>query len=138
MTITYAEQSIPVRPSSGRDIKARRDRIGLTIKELAGRAEVSRDTLSDWERGARNPQSETVEAVLAALDQLEEEMGITAPAPGQGPSPGLVRFEVTGVYGADALVVEGPVENIAELEAMIDRIMRGGARRRDDDENSQG
>lgn len=129
MTVAYAEQSRPVRPSTGRDVKARRDRIGMTIKELAARAEVSRDTLSDWERGARNPQSETVEAVLAALDQLEEEMGITAPPPGSSPSPGLVRFEVTGIYGADALVVEGPVENIAELEAMIDRIMRGSGRR---------
>jgi transcriptional regulator with XRE-family HTH domain len=132
MTMTYAEQSIPVRPSTGRDIKARRDRIGLTIKELAEQAGVSRDTLSDWERDARNPQSETVEAVRAALDRLEEEMGIKAP-PNHGPSPGMLRFEVTGGYGADALVVEGPVENLAELEAMIDRIMRGGASRRDRD-----
>jgi transcriptional regulator with XRE-family HTH domain len=132
MTLTYAEESIPVRPSTGRDIKARRDRIGLTIKELAELAGVSRDTLSDWERGARDPQAKTVDLVLDALDRLEDEMGIKAP-PAHGPSPGMLRFEVTGVYGADALVVEGPVENLAELEAMIDRIMRGGASRRADD-----
>ncbi len=131
MAITYAEQSTPVRASGGREVAARRDRIGMTIKELAEAARVSRDTLSDWERGKRNPQSETVDAVLATLDRLEEEMGITAPPPTHETKPGMVRFEVTGVYGADALVVEGPVESIAELEAAIDRIMRGSQRRND-------
>jgi transcriptional regulator with XRE-family HTH domain len=132
MSIAYAEQCSPVRTSSGRDVAARRDRIGMTIRELAESAGVSRDTLSDWEHGKRNPQSETVERVLAELDRLEEEMGITAP-PGHATAPGMVRFEVTGVYGADALVVEGPIESIAELEASIDRIMRGVQRRNDED-----
>jgi transcriptional regulator with XRE-family HTH domain len=131
MTITYAEQSSPVRTSSGRDVTARRERIGMKIYELAEQANVSPDTLSDWERGIRNPHSKTVEAVLDALDRLEEEMGITGPVSTEA-KPGMVRFEVTGVYGADALVVEGPIESIAELEAAIDRIMRGSQRRNDE------
>ena len=133
MTMTYAEQSSPVRTASGRDIAARRDRIGLTKTELAKEARVNRDTLSDWEAGKRNPHPDTVEAVLTALDRLEEEMGITAPPPSHTAAPGMLRFEVTGVYGAEALVVEGPIENLAELEAMIDRIMRGGRREKDED-----
>lgn len=132
MSVSHAEQSPPVRPPGGRDgraIKARRERIGFKIYELADAAGVNKDTLSDWERGKRSPHSDTVEAVMAALDRLEEEMGIDAPPPPAQAKPGMLRFEVTGVYGADALVVEGPIENLAELEAMIDRIMRGGARR---------
>lgn len=131
MTTMHAEQSVLVRPTTGREITARRERLGLLVKDLAAQAGVSRDTLSDWERGTRRPQHQTVDAVVAALDRLEEEMGIDAPAPGQESKPGMVRFEVTGVYGAEALVVEGPVDSIAELEAAVDRIMRGAQRRAD-------
>jgi transcriptional regulator with XRE-family HTH domain len=137
MTITYAEQSRPVRPPGardGREVKARRERIGMKIYELAEAAGVNKDTLSDWERGKRNPHPDTIEAVLTALDKLEEEMGIDTP-PATQAKPGMLRFEVTGVYGADALVVEGPIENLRELEAMIDRIMRGG--RRSDDTSDE-
>lgn len=135
MTITYAEQSTPVRTPGGRDIKVRRERLGLKGYELADHAGINKDTLSDWERGKRNPHPDTVKAVVAALARLEEEMGIDAPLPAQGTKPGMVRFEVTGVYGADALVVEGPIESIAELEKAIDRIMRGAQRRDEPDED---
>lgn len=134
VTAMAAAQSRPVRAvAGGSDVRARRERIGLKIYELADEAGVHKDTLADWERGRRNPNPDTVQAVLAALDRIEEEMGIDEPVPPPATkaAPGMVRFEVTGVYGADALVVEGPVESIAELEAAIDRIMRGSQRRND-------
>lgn len=125
MTAMYAEQSTVVRPTTGREIAARRERLGLRIKDLAEHADVSRDTLSDWERGVRRPQYQTVDAVVAALERLEEEMGIDAPPASPEAGTGrVVRFEVEGVYGAKALVVEGPIEDIAELEDAVDRIMR--------------
>jgi transcriptional regulator with XRE-family HTH domain len=120
-------------------VTARRQRIGLKIKELAEHAGVSPDTLSDWERGLRNPQTETVDAVLSTLDRMEEEMGFDAPPAvtaieGEG-RPKLVRFKVEGVYGVDALTVEGPPENLPELLEAVDRIMRGNAQRRDTEES---
>ena len=36
----------------------------------------------------------------------------------------VVRFVVEGVYGARALIVEVPPENVDDLERAIDRIMR--------------
>jgi len=122
VVVTYEEQSRAMR-TDGDQVRARRKRMGLRQSELAAQAEITRDTLSDWENGKRNPHPETVEKVLSALDRLEEEMGFHAPPAEE--RPGLVRYVVKGVYGAESLVVEGPVENITELEASVDRIMRG-------------
>jgi transcriptional regulator with XRE-family HTH domain len=117
----------------GSQIRARRVKLGISVKELALRAGVDRGTLASLEADDGRVRETTISAIERALDVLEQEMGIDAPAAEDERAHGLVRFEVTGVYGADALVVEGPVENIAELEAIIDRIMRGGASRRADD-----
>lgn len=120
-----AEQSRPMR-TDGADVTRRRERLKFEIYELADEAGVNRDTLSDWESGkTKRPQTETVNKVLSTLDRLEQEMGFNAP-PARHPEneEHLVRFTVKGVYGAEALVVEGPVDDIAELEAAVDRIMR--------------
>lgn len=109
--------------TEGAAVTARRERLGMEIAELADEAQVNRDTLSDWEAGHTRPQSKTERKVLGTLARLEEEMGIDAP-PAVQPGAGVIRYVVQGVYGAEALVVEGPVANIAELEASVDRIMR--------------
>jgi len=111
--------------NEGSQVRARRERLGMGIKDLAAEAGVSRDTLSDLETGAKDFRQATLYKVLRALDRIEEESGIDTPPQSEGPTnAGLVRFEVKGVYGAEALVVEGPIENIAELEEAVDRIMR--------------
>jgi len=112
--------------NEGSQVRARRERLGMGIKDLAAEAGVSRDTLSDLESGTKDFRQATLYKVLRALDRIEEESGIDTPPPSEGPTnaPGLVRFEVKGVYGAEALVVEGPIENINELEEAVDRIMR--------------
>jgi transcriptional regulator with XRE-family HTH domain len=50
--------------------------MGMKIYELADEAGINQDTLSDWERGKRTPQPKTAEMALAALDRLEDEMGM--------------------------------------------------------------
>lgn len=62
----------------------------------------------------------TFDRVEAALDLLEEETEPEVPAAG----PHLIRITVEGVSGAKALIVEGAPEDQAQLEAMVDRIMR--------------
>ena len=117
---------LPDMNTEGSQVRARRERLGMGIKDLATEAGVSRDTLSDLESGTKDFRQATLYKVQRALDRIESESGIDAPPPGEGGEarPGLVRFEVRGVYGADALVVEGPIDNIAELEEAVDRIMR--------------
>lgn len=122
MTCT-AEAYLAVVTDEGAQVRARRERLGMAIRDLATEAEVSRDTLSDMESGAKDFRQATLGKVLRALDRLEAEMGIGAPLPEQIAPGGVVRYVVQGVYGAEALVVEGPVANIAELEASVNRIM---------------
>lgn len=116
--------------SEGAQVKARRERLGMAIKDLAQESKVSRDTLSDLESGTKDFRQATLGKVLRALDRLEEESGVDVPPVVHH---GVVRYVVEGVYGAEALVVEGPVENIAELEASVDRIMRRLQGRADSD-----
>lgn len=115
---------LPDMSNEGSQVRARRERLGMGIRDLAREAGVSRDTLSDMESGTKDFRQTTLAKVMRALDRIEEEAGFDAPPPATEESGHVVRFEVKGVYGADALVVEGPIEDIAELEAAVDRIMR--------------
>lgn len=125
---------LPAMGNEGHQVKARRERLGMDIKALATEAGVSRDTLSDLESGTKDYRQTTLEKVLRALERIEQEAGIDAPAAAVE-DPHMVRFTVKGVYGAEALVVEGPVGDIAELEAAVDRIMRRIQGREDDRPN---
>lgn len=104
----------------GKRITQRHEKLGISASALAKRASIDRATLGRVESGANGVRRMTVTAVEMALDQLEQELGMDDPEP----EPKVVRFVVKGVYGAESLVVEGPVENIAELERSVDRIMR--------------
>ncbi len=114
--------------STGEDIHRRRLAIGISVAELARRAGIDRGRLSALEAGEK-VRDTTLAAVVRTLADLEHELGMNepsqvVPAKVAAERPNVIRFEVQGVYGAKALVVEGPVENIAELEAAVDRIMR--------------
>lgn len=129
-----------VSASRGEQVRARRIRLGMGVKPLAIRAGVDRGTLAALEAGDERVQEITFTKVQRALDELEEEMGIEGPpatiVPDKDPAtPGLIRFKVEGAYGFDAIVVEGPVENVDELVASVEKIMRNIQGRRA--ENSQ-
>ncbi|MFR9731880.1 helix-turn-helix domain-containing protein [Saccharopolyspora sp. MS10] len=49
-------------------LRRERDRVGLTLSELAKRAGVAKSTLSQLESGAGNPSVETLWALAVALD----------------------------------------------------------------------
>lgn len=112
----------------GARIRARRKSLGMSASRLADMAEVSREHLSAVENGHRVPSVEWERRVYLAMERYGHETGQDEPTPTPAEAPsaeqGFIRFKVEGVYGAKALVVEGPVENIAELEAAVDRIMR--------------
>lgn len=103
----------------GAQIRARRERMSWSARAFATRAGFNRGTLTDVETDAPTVRETSYAAAERTLDELEEELGYDKPG------DHVVRFVVRGVYGAEALVVEGPVEDIAALEASVDRIMRG-------------
>lgn len=133
MPVTRNPASVPpvTYASSGADVQRRRLAIGMSVAELAKRASVDRGRLSALERGEK-VRDTTLAAVVRALTDLEHELGMDVPsqvaqveaAPQEPAAPHMVRIEVDGVYGAKALVVEGPVEDLPALEAAVDRILR--------------
>jgi transcriptional regulator with XRE-family HTH domain len=56
-----------IRERFGSAVKSRREELGLTQEELAGRAGIHRTYLSDVERGTRNVSLLNVERLAAAL-----------------------------------------------------------------------
>jgi transcriptional regulator with XRE-family HTH domain len=108
----------------GRKVAEVRVALGLSKSELAKRAHVDRATLDRIESGSGGVRDTSLAAVERVLAELDEEMSPPPSVEGSIPPGRVVRFTVKGVYGAESLVVEGPVENIAELEQAVDRIMR--------------
>lgn len=62
----------------GRRVRERRNRLGMSQKELADEAGVNRDTVGAIEAGKGFRQRKLV-AIETVLERLEEEMGIHAP-----------------------------------------------------------
>lgn len=108
----------------GSEVKARREALGLSLRSLAALADVDRGRLALFEEGSASPRDYWIQRVEHALDRAEAEGVEPVVEDDEANRPGFVRFKVEGVYGAKALVVEGPVDNLPELEAAVDRIMR--------------
>jgi len=105
---------------SGRaeQIRARRVRLGISVKALAMRAGVDRGTLASLEAGDERIREATYGSVERALDQLEQEMGVE-PA---SPLADVVEFRVSGDFGVD-VVVKGPVRDMAAMEESVARLL---------------
>lgn len=53
--------------TTGQRIKAARERAGMTQAELAAKLGIPYQSVSQWERGTRNPKQETLKRIAAAL-----------------------------------------------------------------------
>jgi transcriptional regulator with XRE-family HTH domain len=133
--VQTTEESTSVTTDDGKDIAAWRERMHMTIDELAKEAKVDPDTLSKWEQGKRKPQPRTRKAVLAALDRLKEEEGYNAPP---AAAEDFVEFRIEGVMGVKAIVVKGPVKDVEQFENSIARIIRQVAQGETPADNGQG
>lgn len=102
------------------EIRSRRQRLGMTIKDLAERAHVDRGGLSALESGKQSPRVSTVGTILRTLDELEREFGIVEDD--EPDDSGLVVFEIAGNFGVKVLV-KGPVRDRAELEESVMRLI---------------
>lgn len=106
-----------VTTGAGDAIRQRRTALGVTVKALAERAGVDRGRLAAIEDGA-SARASTIGAIEKALAALEEEMAGPYDNGGR-----LVTFRLSGDFGVD-LVVEGPVENLSELENSVERLIQ--------------
>ena len=89
----------------------------MTVKALAERAGVDRGRLAAIEDGA-TARPATLGAIEKALAALEDEL--SGPYDNSGR---LVTFRLSGDFGVD-LVVEGPVDNLPELESSVERLIQ--------------
>jgi transcriptional regulator with XRE-family HTH domain len=119
------EQSGDVSDDGDR-VKARRERLGIDKIDLAKEAGVSRDTLAAIEAGEGFRRS-SLTKLEQALSRLEEEAGISSPPHVEEPHERFVEFTVNGLYGAESVVVRGPVEDREALLEMVERLMRGSS-----------
>lgn len=122
--------SLPVTSSAGNEtdrgsaIQRRIDALGISDREWHTQTGIDRKTLHRAIRNEPGTRASTYTAIEAELDKLEAKI-LGRPVVQQTPEkPNVMRIEVQNVYGATGLVFEAPVENIPELEAMVDRIMR--------------
>lgn len=131
MNAARAEQSVDMPlPADIARVRPRRQRIGMNITDLAKEAGVSRDTLSDLEAGTKRPHPETVDKVLAALDRIEQEVGLDDDSlPGVRPigDPADDLYEVAIEDGTRRVVVKGRPKDAQERQEIADtaaRLMR--------------
>ena len=130
------EEQSPLVMMSGPEVKRRRKRIGMSIEELAAEAQVSRDTLSDYEGEVRKPHPSTSRKVREALERIEHETGMDAPGTGGD----IIEFEVSGDFGV-RVVVRGPIRDAEELQrsaaALVREIRASGGSVTDDPDSGK-
>jgi transcriptional regulator with XRE-family HTH domain len=108
----------PVDDETGRRLRDRRVRMGLSVRQLAEEARVDRARLAALEAGDPNVRATTIAKVDATLGRLEQEMGMDEPAT----DGDTVEFRVSGNFGVD-VVVKGPVRDLPALEEAVNRIL---------------
>lgn len=122
--MTTAETSLAMK------IRHRRVELGLSQQELGDLAGVARDSVGNLETGKTvYPRPTTLRAIVRALETAEglspdgalaEVKAITEePAPA---GPAVIRMVVEGLYGK-TLTIETPVDQVAVLDRLIDRVM---------------
>ena len=111
----------------GVEVTHRRERLGLDIYELAAEAGVNRDTVAAIEKG-KGFRRASLAAIESALDRLETEVGLNAP-PREPDQPDRRRRSSDVVIvrlknDAGEVAVEGPVEDLAALQAAATAMLR--------------
>ncbi len=102
----------------GTTIRARRNRLGLTLEALAARAEISRAMLSEIERGTKNPTIRVVVRIAGALDcSVSELLG--------EPTPSTTE-RTTIVRRADRRTLVDPRTGV-ERQSLSPSLLRRGA-----------
>lgn len=103
---------------TGARIRERRARLGWSVKELAERAGLDRDTVASVEAGG-NPRLNTVRTIERALAEAETDPSTSVVEPIGDPDAGLVTFQL----GAIGVVVQGPIRDIDILREAVSKLI---------------
>lgn len=106
----------------GKEIRQRRQALGLEQTELAKEAGIGRTTLHNIETGvSRNPTK--LGRVLRALEAAEAESGVDI-VPSERPDLETITFEVEGAFGINVIRAKGPREDRETLRDDVIAILR--------------
>ena len=113
----------------GQAIRARRLRHGIkSVRQLAEQSGVSRVAVTAAEEGRAS--DETYDRLEAWLDRFEEETGANVKPAAAAPGPHMVT--IRGTRGGDVdVVVEGPIEDIDALAAVVERLLLATEKKKD-------
>lgn len=101
----------------GEAIRRRRYEFGITsVRQFAEATGVDRHAIGRAEAG--NGSEATYERLERWLDKFAEETGSDLPE-----QHGLITIKIAGNFGVTA-TIQGPVENLAELEDAAARLVR--------------
>lgn len=103
----------------GAAIQRRLEELGLSDREWHRETGIDRKTLNRAIAGESSVRASTYGAIESALDKLERRV--------RGgdikPEGDLVTFRLSGNFGVE-VTVQGPVANVEELEAAVERLLR--------------
>lgn len=109
----------------GQEIRRRRMRLGITsLDAFAAKVGMSRKGVTSAEKGTASKG--TYDRIDAWLEAFEDEVGECGDGDEVKPSD-QVEFHVSGIYGVRELVIKGPVSDMAEMEAVVERLLRGAS-----------
>lgn len=107
--------------NSGAAVKQRRLALGISVRSLAGLADVDRGQLSQFEAGKSQPQAHWVSRVVAALDRAESETEPTVERDQADAAP--IRLTFHDVFGIGEIIAEGPGDKPDELVAAVAKLL---------------
>jgi transcriptional regulator with XRE-family HTH domain len=84
---------IDVKKQFGAAVRFRRDRLGISQEELAGRAGLHRTYISDVERGARNVSLESIHRLAGALGVSVADLFSRSEPPAEETTPGFLAAD---------------------------------------------
>lgn len=104
-------------------VERRMTALGMGATEMASESGLSRAQVYRVIRGESGVTDSSYTKIELTLDRLEREIGGDGPDAIMSTEAGLIEFEVTGASGV-RVVVKGPIENTAEVEAAVARLVR--------------
>ena len=109
--------SKPSRPTFGHQLRAARERVGLTQRELAEQAEIADKYVSRLELGIATPSIEIARRLAEALDSNIDDLIGTRPAAQDAELGALLR-----------LLRGRPSSEIARARRILEEVFRGSGR----------
>lgn len=113
----------PSRVERGDRIELQRRLVGLSQRDLAEQAAVSRATVSKAVTGDPSLQEHKLLTIETFLADLLEEVGIDPDEPEQASGAGPVSFQMTATDGS-VIVLSGPPENADMLREQLMKMIR--------------